>query len=218
MKLHHHLIADIVAALLDIFAQEQRAERVIDRFIKSHPKWGARDRRLFAESVYEVVRWWRWYWHLAGLPDAECVKQSAATIARLWQVWAMYWFERSSELPAFDECADLNTEEIQRRRDTAVPFAVRESIPDWLHRRGENELGADWEPMLAAMNRPADVFLRANTLRISARELKDALAKENIAAEEMPDLPDALRLVERKKFSNSRAFRDGLFEVQDAGS
>lgn len=218
MKLHRHLIADAIAALGDIFAHGYRAEPVVDRFIRSHPKWGARDRRLFAEAVYEIVRWWRWYWHLAGLPEADCTKPAAITSERIWLVWGVYWFEQSSELPPFEECAALKPDEVRQRQQADVPFAVCESLPDWLQQRGTAELGADWEPMLSAMNGPADVFLRVNTLRISTEDLKQRLAQESITTETVPGLPDALRLVERKKFSNSPAFREGLFEVQDAAS
>ena len=62
MKLHFHLIAAIVSALQDIFVDGRYADKVIEHQFKQHPKWGARDRRLFAESVYDIVRRWRWTW------------------------------------------------------------------------------------------------------------------------------------------------------------
>ena len=52
----------VIAALLDVFVRGRHADKVIERAFKFHKKWGARDRRLFAESVYDIVRWWRWHW------------------------------------------------------------------------------------------------------------------------------------------------------------
>ena len=70
MKVPPHMLDEIVNALGEVFAGRRYADRVIEFTFKRHRKWGSRDRRLFAESIYECVRWWRWFWHLAGLPDA----------------------------------------------------------------------------------------------------------------------------------------------------
>ncbi len=218
VKLHHHLVADVVSALIQVFGREQRAEAVVNGFIRTRPKWGGRDRRFFAESVYESVRWWRWYWHLAGLPDAECTRPDAVTAERTWLVWTAHWLAQGGELPPFAECSSLRLDEFQARKQQPVPMAVRESIPDWLNERGAAELGADWEPMLDAMNGPADVFLRVNTLRTTVPDLQNRLRAEGIATELVEGLPSALRLLERKKFSNSPTFKEGWFEVQDAAS
>ncbi|NDB75934.1 MAG: hypothetical protein EB141_09870, partial [Verrucomicrobia bacterium] len=96
MTLHPNIVSQITAALGDIFARNQHAEQTVDARLKANRKWGARDRRLFAESVYENVRWWRLNWSLAGLPDAECLLPESITGERLLTLWESYWGRREA--------------------------------------------------------------------------------------------------------------------------
>jgi 16S rRNA (cytosine967-C5)-methyltransferase len=207
MTLHPNLTTQILAALGDIFARNQHAEQVVDARLKANRKWGARDRRLFAESVYENVRWWRLNWHLAGLPDAECLQPEATTEERVRTLWEGYWARREAK-EAGQSVAPTGE----------IPPAIQASVPDWLFELGAKEFGAEWPAELAALNQPADVFLRANSLHTTASALKADLALQGIEADEVPGLPDALRLKERRKLGNSTAFCNGLFEIQDAAS
>ena len=207
MTLHPNLTTQILGALGDIFARNQHAEQVVDARLKANRKWGARDRRLFAESVYENVRWWRLNWHLAGLPDAECLLPEAITEERVQTLWDAYWVRHQAALAG---------QQVARPED--ISLAIRASIPDWLFELGTKEFGSEWPALLAALNQPADVFLRANSLHTTAGALKADLALQGIEADEVPGLPDALRLKERRKLGNSTAFCNGLFEIQDAAS
>jgi len=204
---HPNITSQITAALGDIFARNQHAEQVVDARLKANRKWGARDRRLFAESVYENVRWWRLNWHLAGLPDAECLQPEAITEERVRTLWEAYWARHEAALAGQPTTPPED-----------ISLAIRASVPDWLFELGEKEFGAEWPGLLAALNQPADVFLRANSLHTTTAALKADLALQGIAADEVPGLPDALRLKERRKLGNSTAFCNGLFEIQDAAS
>ncbi len=66
MKIHRHLVHEIVVSLSSIFKDLYYADKVIERALKNHPKWGSRDRRFFAETVYEIVRNWRLLWFCLG--------------------------------------------------------------------------------------------------------------------------------------------------------
>jgi 16S rRNA (cytosine967-C5)-methyltransferase len=218
LKIHPNVAEAIVHALLDIFKQRRHADKVIEATLKAHSKWGSRDRRFVAESTYELVRWWRSYWFLAGLPDAECLDASSLSARRVWRVWAVYMWRQTGSFPDLHECAGIDSREIGHRFSVKPPPAIRAAVPDWLYERGERELGAAWPDVLAALNEPADVFLRVNTLRATPAEAMSALAAEGIDADPLPGLPEALRLRERRNVFSSKAFRDGLFEVQDAAS
>ena len=65
---------------------EPGREARLERTLRAQAKWGSRDRRMFAEGVYDSVRWWRLYWNLAGLPDAEHFNRETLTEARVWLV------------------------------------------------------------------------------------------------------------------------------------
>lgn len=207
MKVHRHLVEEIITALAAVFAENQRADKVIERALKSHRKWGSRDRRFFAENVYEVVRWRRLLAALGGSED-------------LWRIWNVHWLRKFGELPGdWPQSENLDYDDL-RRREKNLPPAVRESFPEELYELAAQELGADWPAIARALNQPADVYLRTNTLRTTPAELLAALTKEAISVQLMkdPELPAALRLTERKNTFTTEAFRKGLFEVQDAAS
>ena len=207
MTLHPNLTSQIIAGLGDVFIRLHHAEQVVDGRLKANRKWGARDRRLFAESIYENVRWWRLNWHLAGLPDADCLLPEAITDERLVTVWESYWARREA-MAAGQPVSSV----------TELPLAIQASVPDWLFELGAKEFGAEWPALLTALNQPADVYLRANSLHTTAHALKATLSHQEIEAHEVPGLPDALRLKERRKLGNSAAFCNGMFEIQDAAS
>lgn len=206
MKIHKHLVTQIVGALDEVFEQGQYADKVIQRNLKAQKQWGARDRRFFAESVYEIVRWERLLAHLADDNN-------------FWKIWGAYWVRQGHELPDWPELDGLSAAEIIARQKDISSFAVAQSIPDWMYERGTQELGPDFKDIVRALNKPAEVFLRTNTLKITPDALiKELAALEIQAVKVSPDLPDTLRLTERKNVFITEAFRKGLFEVQDASS
>jgi 16S rRNA (cytosine967-C5)-methyltransferase len=218
MKVPPHLLDEIVNSLGEVFVERRHADRVIELAFKRHRKWGSRDRRLFAESVYECVRWWRWFWHLAGLPDAEHLMAEQISPQRAWLVWAAYWLQSGHELPAAEEMPVLRLAEVKQRQRQSVPAAVRDAFPDWLDARCMAELGAAWPRLREAMNAAAEVFLRVNTLKADRRTVREQLGQAGMQAEPLEEVPTALRLTQRQPVFGTEPFKAGLFEVQDAAS
>lgn len=220
LKLPHLIVAETVSALREIFVEKRHADKCVEHVLKKRRKWGSRDRRLFAEAVYDITRWWRWLWHLAGLPDADHLERGRIREEHLWEVWAAYWVQAGRELPRFDELHGIRAEAIQARaaRAAEVPPAIRASLPDWLDERMAAELGADWPAIRETLNRPAEVFLRVNTLKTDRRALKTRLAQEGFITEIVADIPTTLRMAQRYNIFGLEAFKEGLFEMQDASS
>ncbi len=208
MKIHRRLVEEVITALEEIFEQDFYADKVIQRHLKANSKWGARDRRFFAETVYEIVRWKRLLTYLADTDAHD-----------YWALWAAYWLRAGNELPDWPEVRDFTAEEISQREKDNTSFAIAQSIPDWMNSRGEAELGETWKPAMRALNSPAEVYLRANALKTTPEALLEVLETQGISARKFSsDLPSALKLNERKNVFITEAFRSGLFEVQDAAS
>jgi 16S rRNA (cytosine967-C5)-methyltransferase len=69
------------------------------------------------------------------------------------------------------------------------------------------------------MNEQADVFLRVNTLRASNQEvLQELRINENIECTLVKGFESCIQLDERRNVFSTKAFHEGLFEVQDAAS
>ena len=103
MKLHRHLVEQTLNALHDTFVGGYPADKVLERILKAQRKWGARDRKFVAESVYEIVRHWRRLWAEAGLDPKKYLDRDDISDHDLWRVWACFELSRSGELPDWDE-------------------------------------------------------------------------------------------------------------------
>ncbi len=218
MKIHPNVAEAVVDSLLEIFKGGKYADKVIERTLKKHTKWGSRDRRFVAETTYDLVRWWRSYWSMAGLPDEDCGVPGKLSAKRAWRLFATYYWRQTGGFPGLRECNDIHPGELRQNLRAGVAPAVRVSLPDWLDAQGRAELGKEWIRVIDALNEQADVFLRTNTLRTTADELRAKLAEEGVPSEPVAGQPDTLRLPERRNVFTLKSFRDGLFEVQDAAS
>lgn len=218
MRLHYHLVAQIIVALRQVFVEGRYTDRVIERTFKDRPKWGSRDRKLFAESVYDIVRWWRWYWYLAGFNDKSWTDTASITDRQLWAVWTAYWIQMGNEWPGFDEVKGLKAEGIRERAEQTVAPAIRASLPDWLDDLGQEQLGRHWADTRKALNDQAPVFMRVNLLRATTEQVIEMLAAEEIEAVAVRGMDDTLKLRQRQQLFGSAPFKEGLIEVQDAGS
>jgi 16S rRNA (cytosine967-C5)-methyltransferase len=205
MKLHNNTIRGVHTALQAIFEEGQYADKVIERTLKSNPKWGARDRSFIAETTYEMVRWWRLINFLSPSKD-------------YYDLFGTYWLMQGHSLPPWEEFARINPDKLQDKYEKLDDPAKLESVPDWLYELGKKELGGAWENEIHALNQEAQVVLRVNTLKITRERLKNRLAEDNIATHIIKGYPDALILDERTNVFRNPAFKEGLFEVQDASS
>jgi len=208
MKLYRNLCEAVVHLLEEIFIENRYADKAIEKLLKQNPKWGARDRRFIAETTYDIVRWYRLFGKLANTAENDFWK-----LLSVWCIWNDIRLPDWPEMEIDRELLYQTFEEIKNDRK------IVESIPDWLDELGEKELGKRWSEELHALNEQAKVVLRVNTLKISRSELQRQLAdNEVILTTTPPDFPDALLLEERQNIFTRQQFKDGLFEVQDAGS
>lgn len=208
-KLHPPVFSGIVSALDQIFNEGFYADKVLERSFKSHPKWGGRDRKMVAESVYEIVRN---YLALKTLAQSFPLK-SEPELQSLVYIW----------LEAFqDQFQYLQNPLSGKRSEIKEKFKTlkiwqQNSIPEWLHHEMVMERGEkEWLDLCQKLNQQAPVFLRANGLKTTAEKLARTLEEEGFSVEIVEN--EALRLIERKNVFSSKAFQSGLFEVQDLHS
>ncbi|MFA7448572.1 MAG: methyltransferase domain-containing protein [Weeksellaceae bacterium] len=214
MKLlpYKNLFIGITETLAAIFFEERYADREIEKILKSNPKWGSKDRGFIAETVYDTIRWKR-------MIEASMGKE--VTPDNLWEFVGTWFVLEEEKIPFWDEFKKLNSKEIFKRNHQATEksFAIKESIPDWLDELGTKELGKmQWQTEVEAMNNLAPTVIRVNTLKNDRKTLQKKLKSEGIETIVLPDYPHALQLVEKTNVFRTEAFRNGLFEIQDAGS
>jgi 16S rRNA (cytosine967-C5)-methyltransferase len=186
----------------------------------------SRERRFLGEAIFALVRWRRRLAFVAqGTDDAAPLVLYLAWLASdlgPYEPFSVGWTAARAEAKAVGvDLLRLGDADgaIAAIVDDATRLGVAQSIPDWLARRFLDELGADESAkLLAAMNRRAPLTVRANRLKLDRDALVGKLANEGVVAHPVALAPDALTLETHLNAYGLAAFRDGLFEVQDAGS
>ncbi len=213
MRLHRNLCFTVIDSLNMIFNDDEYAGKVVEKALKRDKRWGARDRKFVAETIYDIVRWKRLYNEIAGTKDYYSREN-------LWKMFAVWATLKGIELPDWKYFENTPVRRIKGKFGELQEIRkIKESIPDWMDEIAVKEIGEDlWSREIAAMNQKAEVILRVNTLKIDIATLQKFLRKEEVITEIVRDHPSALRLTERKNVFLTEAFKRGYFEVQDASS
>jgi len=206
------LFAHAEAVLGQLLRFDHPADAVVSRYFREHRQLGHADRAFVAETVFAVLRRGRSL-------EARCAGRLtdrhrllvALAITRGWSLRELAPVLNANEegwLAAAKAMAEAD-----------MPPAVRCDLPDWLHERLLTQYSADEIVELAeALNRPAPLDLRANTLKTSREALLEQLAAADIAAVPGQLSPLSIRLRDKPALAKHPLFLGGLFEVQDEGS
>ncbi len=202
------MIKGIASALFSIFTEGKYADKVVPQILKSNPQWGSRDRRFVAENCYEIVRYWRYYWYLLGR-DPELTEEAIQELVGIRLLSLGY------TLP---DQVPFNQLHFTEPTLESIPEDVLFSFPDWLYKRASGALGNKWPNEAKALNEQASVYLRVNRSKIEPKNALNALLKANIPASIVDGQPDCIQLGGRANLEQLELIKNGLVEIQDAGS
>lgn len=187
------------------------ADVQMERYFRAHRQMGVRDRGQVAEAVYGALRQKRVLEYLCG-------NDSPTDVIGAW--WLTQGLSaRALEVAGYRGDARSLAERTRTLRPEHLPFAVRANLPDWLAEKLREQFGEP-EALDAAnaLNLPAPVDLRVNTLKIERETARAQLAQEGYDTAPTPYSPVGLRREDRAPLFHTRCFKEGLFEVQDEGS
>ncbi len=98
-------------------------------------------------------------------------------------------------------------------------LSVTYSFPTWMIERFIKQYGLEQaEALCEYYNRPAPMWIRTNTLKISRAELKEKLEAEGLTVTESRYTPEGLQIHSAVNLHQMKAFQQGLFTVQDESS
>ncbi|HZS36155.1 MAG TPA: hypothetical protein VFF06_04985 [Polyangia bacterium] len=194
----------------------QRAFRGV-RELRSH------ERRFLGEAIYGMIRWRRLLAFSVGEAEPGALQLYLAWLEREFPAAPA---EAREALDAELRAAGVDRERLRHAgarvssiADERERVAVRESYPDWIVARLADERGLDEAArLLAAMNRRAPLTARANRLKNTREELATRLQVEGVGSHPSALAPDGLDLETHLNAYGLQAFKDGRFELQDAGS
>lgn len=196
------------AAAIEVMGQVlagRPAEVALVNWGRANRYAGSGDRNALRDIVYDILRCRR---SCAALGGGDTARHLVLGWARRTGVEAL--FDGQGYAPASPA-----PEEVGRTPAGAEAL----DCPDWLEAPLRASLGDRFEAVMTAMQHRAPVFLRVNLARLSRDAALAALAEEGIRAVPHPLASSAVEVVEgARKLQASRAYAEGLVELQDAAS
>jgi 16S rRNA (cytosine967-C5)-methyltransferase len=207
-------------------AAQAPADAIANAFFRDRKFIGSGDRRWIADLVWSCLRQrLRLDWHLARRHHAFTGRARAIAWMLLGEASAA---DALSALFSGTGYGPAPLDDAERRLirmlagsplvDPAMDEATRLNLPafllDGLRARFGDALAAE----AAALEQPASLDLRANLLKTDRDAARRALSAEGFQAESTRYSPWGLRLASRAPVTSTKAFRDGLVEIQDEGS
>jgi 16S rRNA (cytosine967-C5)-methyltransferase len=182
----------LVSSLTYLFENRSSASKVIQYTFKQNKKWGSRDRKVFAEAFYTIVRHAGWYFAAIGKKDF-----SALTLEETYKIVTLYEEGAALEAPL----------------DFHLKHSISKDLEEVLRSEQSEDQMLDF---LKKSNEEAPVFLRVNTLKTNDKGCAEHLLKEGIKSSKVKE--NCLMLEERKNIFTSDTFKNGFFEIQDGAS
>jgi 16S rRNA (cytosine967-C5)-methyltransferase len=211
MRLPPAILGNTEEVLREILRFTAPADTTLSRYFKDHPRLGSRERGAVAEGIYAVLRNKSFFTDFAEAGSSPTMRR--LTIMGLAEAMGVDSLGGLTE----DETAFLNRiNEIDR---SLMPVQMRSNLPKWLFDKFVAQYGQEETLKLAdALNTPAPLDLRVNSIKNTRDEVLVRLAEAPVAAEPTPYAPLGLRVLKKPALQNLPVFKDGGIEVQDEGS
>ncbi|MGA0023863.1 MAG: RsmB/NOP family class I SAM-dependent RNA methyltransferase [Burkholderiales bacterium] len=202
-------IAEAASALTRVLGFEYPADAVLSRYFRERQALGQHDRAFVAETVFGVLRRKLLLDHIA--PEATPRQLVLLWLARV----AGYSGRELGTLCSTEESQWLNA----TRAQSAMPLEVEADLPQWVVKRLLQQHDEAFIRALGrALQEPAPLDLRVNTLRGNRETVLKTLNNNGITAEPAPYSPVGIRIKGRPSLNRNPLFTGGVIEVQDEGS
>lgn len=194
--------------ILDQILDGAPVEKALTGWARRSRFAGSKDRAAVRDHVFDALRCKRSFAALGGACTGRGLMIGAIR-AKDGDVDTLFTGDRHAPAPV-------------QSSETARAFttdAERFDIPDWLWPRFSASLGDDAIAAAEALQNRAPVHLRVNLLKADLSLATERLKADGITAQPLEICPTALEVTEgARKITRSRAYLDGLVELQDAAS
>ncbi|MTI10688.1 RsmB/NOP family class I SAM-dependent RNA methyltransferase [Curvivirga aplysinae] len=221
-----------IAAAIDLLDQMDRpdappADKVLSDWNRANRYAGSKDRNAIASLFYAVLRYrgqLDWWIKRCQGGDGQNRHRMVIWLAlgegfSMEEIKPFFDGERYNPKPLTPAEERILIELSQEKLDKSCqPDMTQANAPLWLEENFKTVFGENIKEELSAFCEEAPVDLRVNTLKASKEEAKQALKEEGIETADCDYSPFGLRLERRRPLSGTKAFKDGLVEVQDEGS
>jgi 16S rRNA (cytosine967-C5)-methyltransferase len=215
--------------LLDaISSGNEPADRLIASYFRKRRYAGSSDRRTINDLVYNILRHnGRLNWWITRFKNQLELGSRTRMISELilekklspHYIHSIFNGSKHCPLPLTDiedSLAAALYGQSLNHEDMTIPVILE--YPNWM----DQYLKALWSKRLAlemsALNQPAPLDVRVNTLKITRDAVRLSLLENSIESKPTPMSPIGLRLTGKARLARTLAFKMGWIEVQDEGS
>lgn len=219
-----------IILLEKILASSSPADTIVTGYFRQCRYMGSGDRRDISQTVYQILRRYEeLVWYLQGIPANKPGWERLLVLTYVHKIQNLSIQEiqdlcqKKGNDDRFD-AAPLSTlehmvlKDMGRLKPEAMPLATRLNIPTWVIPYLEKTFGNQLEEAVHALNQPAPLDLRVNTLKTTREAVLMHLQAEGFEASPTPWSPLGIRLMERRPLSGHDLWKQGDIEVQDEGS
>ncbi len=218
---------------LEILTLQGSTKKPLDQichgYFKTRRYIGSKDRQTITSYVYGIMRhrascdWWALERGLSPLllrpVDASRIRLLA--YLRLFekiprdQIGMLFSGEKYAPLKLSDKEKSI-FEKLPDHK--TLPPWVEGEFPEWLFPFLKRRFGENLKAEIRAFLDQAPLDLRVNTLKTTREDALSIIEKTGLSAVPTSLSPWALRIQQRENITQTKAFQEGLIEVQDEGS
>ena len=208
--MHPKALLDECSNLIEqVFKFDHPADAVVARFFRENRSLGPRERATLTDTVYATLRerlkfeWlarsgsgskWRRLAILGFPGDRDFLKSALTEVEKTW----------------WDHCLKVSDDELMAQH--------RHNLPEWLATALRDQVGDEFDALVASLNQPAPLDLRVNVLKKKREVVLAELRDAGLKVEPTPYSPLGIRLQGKPSLAKLPAFVQGDVEVQDEGS
>lgn len=211
MRLTPERLNLLIAAVRKVLPLPAPADVLLRQFFRDHHLIGQNDRSMIAEAVFGILRRRYFLERIVGKATAR-----ELVLAYLTKFQGMNLRELT---PLIREVEVKWIQQIKAIKLEDQPLFIRAEFPEWLVEKLQ-EFCSDEEilRMGQALQQPAPLDLRVNSLLAKREEVLDELQQQGIEAQPTPFSPIGIRITEKPAINRNTLFLSGKIEVQDEGS
>jgi 16S rRNA (cytosine967-C5)-methyltransferase len=214
------------AAAIDLLGNialgDTPADTIITEYFRRRRYAGSGDRRAIRDVVYGVLRGlgllkWRLAEAGGDAGDARALLIADTATHRPAELDAVFGGGQFGPEPLTEDERAL-AERLVGQKEATAPRWAQLNCPEWLLEHFDQAFPQSCDAEVQALNQPAPVDLRVNLLRASRDSVQGYLREEGHTVTATALSPAGLRAQGWLPLANTKAFKDGLIEIQDEGS
>lgn len=208
--------------ILDEFWKSQdNITDILKRWSHANRYAGSSDRAVISNLVFDALRNYRSH---AWLADSDA--PSHIMLAILMVDWGYtpsdlkQEFDADRFAPALPDEQTLNL--MTSRNLSKAPCEIRTNLPDWCVKPFSENFNEEWESEARAMCERAPLDLRLNKQKTDLCTLQNTLDNSALVTTQTANfglrLPPTQNLQRHPNLTQTKAYQEGWFEIQDEGS